>query len=170
MTKQRRSVRPVRPDRANPEPRPPKPLQVHETGILVLPPSMTVGELAQILRVNPADIINPLIRSGVFATMNQGIDRETAALIATELGFNVAEPEPEEVEEAPTEAPRLRLRQPSRSSSKSRRPQRLRRAHRSLPSWGTWTTGRRASSTRYEKRPWPRGNAAESRSTSARVW
>ena len=66
---------------------------------------MTVGELAQILRVNPADIINPLIRSGVFATMNQGIDRETAALIATELGFNVAEPEPEEVEEAPTEAP-----------------------------------------------------------------
>jgi translation initiation factor IF-2 len=105
MTKQRRSVRPVRPDRANPEPRPPKPLQVHETGILVLPPSMTVGELAQILRVNPADIINPLIRSGVFATMNQGIDRETAALIATELGFNVAEPEPEEVEETPAEAP-----------------------------------------------------------------
>ncbi len=105
MTKQRRSVRPVQPDRANPEPRPPKPLQVHETGALVLPPSMTVGELAQILRVNPADIINPLIRSGVFATMNQGIDRETAALIATELGFNVAEPEPEEVEEAPTEAP-----------------------------------------------------------------
>lgn len=105
MTKQRRSVRPVRPDRANPEPRPPKPLQVHETGVLVLPASMTVGELAQILRVNPADIINPLIRSGVFATMNQGIDRETAALIATELGFNVAEPEPEVVEEAPTEAP-----------------------------------------------------------------
>jgi len=66
---------------------------------------MTVGELAQSLRVNPADIINPLIRSGVFATMNQGIDRETAALIATELGFNVAEPEPEVVEEEPTEAP-----------------------------------------------------------------
>jgi len=66
---------------------------------------MTVGELAQTLQVNPADIINPLIRSGVFATMNQGIDRETAALIATELGFNVAEPEPEVVEEEPTEAP-----------------------------------------------------------------
>ncbi|MFM8629724.1 MAG: translation initiation factor IF-2 [Candidatus Limnocylindrus sp.] len=105
MTKQRRSVRPARPDRANPEPRPQTPQQVHETGVLVLPPSMTVGELAQTLRVNPADIINPLIRSGVFATMNQGIDRETAALIATELGFNVAEPEPEVVEEEPTEAP-----------------------------------------------------------------
>ncbi|MFM7504585.1 MAG: translation initiation factor IF-2 [Candidatus Limnocylindrus sp.] len=105
MTKQRRSVRTARPDRTNPEPRPQKPQQVHETGVLVLPPSMTVGELAQTLRVNPADIINPLIRSGVFATMNQGIDRETAALIATELGFNVAEPEPEVVEEEPTEAP-----------------------------------------------------------------
>ncbi|MFM8403234.1 MAG: translation initiation factor IF-2 [Candidatus Limnocylindrus sp.] len=105
MTKQRRSVRPARPDRANPEPRPQKPQQVHESGVLVLPPSMTVGELAQTLRVNPADIINPLIRSGVFATMNQGIDRETAALIATELEFNVAEPEPEVVEEEPTEAP-----------------------------------------------------------------
>ena len=103
MTKQRKSVRPVRPDRADPAPRPPKPLQVHETGVLVLPPSMTVGELAQILRVNPADIINPLIRSGVFATMNQGIDRETASLIATELGFTVAEPEPEEAEAAPEE-------------------------------------------------------------------
>ena len=103
MTKQRKSVRPVRPDRADPAPRPPKPLQVHETGVLVLPPSMTVGELAQILKVNPADIINPLIRSGVFATMNQGIDRETASLIATELGFTVAEPEPEEAEAAPEE-------------------------------------------------------------------
>jgi len=105
MTKQRKSVRPVRPDRADPAPRPPKPLQVHETGVLVLPPSMTVGELAQILKVNPADIINPLIRSGVFATMNQGIDRETASLIATELGFTVAEPEPEEAEAAPEEVP-----------------------------------------------------------------
>ena len=105
MTKQRRSVRPARPDGANPDPRPLKPPQPQESGALELPPSMTVGELAQILRVNPADIINPLIRSGVFATMNQGIDRETAALIATELGFNVVEPEPEVVEEAPTEVP-----------------------------------------------------------------
>ncbi len=105
MTKQRKSTRPVRPERANLEPRPQKPLQIQETGVLVLPPSMTVGELAQTLRVNPADIINPLIRSGVFATMNQGIDRETASLIATELGFNVAEPEPEEVEEVPAEVP-----------------------------------------------------------------
>jgi translation initiation factor IF-2 len=77
---------------------------VHD-GILELPASIAVGDLATLLKVNPADIINPLIRSGVFATMNQGIDRETASLIATELGFTVKEPEPEEDEATPEATP-----------------------------------------------------------------
>jgi len=77
---------------------------VHD-GILELPASIVVGDLATLLKVNPADIINPLIRSGVFATMNQGIDRETASLIATELGFTVKEPEPDEDEAAPEATP-----------------------------------------------------------------
>jgi translation initiation factor IF-2 len=37
--------------------------------------------------------------------MNQGIDRETASLIATELGFTVKEPEPEEDEATPEAVP-----------------------------------------------------------------
>jgi translation initiation factor IF-2 len=37
--------------------------------------------------------------------MNQGIDRETASLIATELGFTVKEPEPDEDEVAPEATP-----------------------------------------------------------------
>jgi translation initiation factor IF-2 len=78
--------------------------QVHD-GILELPASIVVGDLATLLKVNPADIINPLIRSGVFATMNQGIDRETASLIATELGFTVKEPEPDEDEATPEATP-----------------------------------------------------------------
>jgi translation initiation factor IF-2 len=77
---------------------------VHD-GILELPASIAVGDLATLLKVNPADIINPLIRSGIFATMNQGIDRETASLIATELGFTVKEPEPEEDEATPEAVP-----------------------------------------------------------------
>ena len=106
MTKQRKSNRPVRPERGAPEPRAPRPITPQDPSqVLVLPSSITVGALAQLLRVNPADIINPLIRSGVFATMNQGVDRETASLIATELGFNVAEPEPETAEAEPSEAP-----------------------------------------------------------------
>lgn len=104
MTKQRKSIRPPRPDRLPPEPATQRTAQVHD-GVLELPASIAVGDLASLLKVNPADIINPLIRSGVFATMNQGIDRETAALIATELGFTVAEPEPDEPTAAPEVAP-----------------------------------------------------------------
>ena len=104
MTKQRKSIRPPRPDRLPPEPKPVRAAQVHD-GILELPASIAVGDLATLLKVNPADVINPLIRSGVFATMNQGIDRETASLIATELGFTVKEPEPEEDEATPEAVP-----------------------------------------------------------------
>ena len=43
--------------------------------------------------VNPADIIRELIKSGIFATINQLIDRDTASLVAGELGYEVAETE-----------------------------------------------------------------------------
>ena len=56
-----------------------------------LPSSITVKDLADLLAVNPADIIRELIKSGIFANINQGIDRETAALVAEELGYEVAE-------------------------------------------------------------------------------
>ena len=46
------------------------------------------------LGVNPADVIRELIKSGIFANINQGIDRETASLVAEELGYEVAETVP----------------------------------------------------------------------------
>ena len=39
------------------------------------------------------DIIRELIKSGIFATINQLIDRDTASLVAEELGYEVAEPD-----------------------------------------------------------------------------
>src|SRR5450759_5025504 len=57
-----------------------------------LPSSVTVKDLADLLGVNPADVIRELIKSGIFANINQGIDRETAALVAEELGYEVAVP------------------------------------------------------------------------------
>ena len=63
-----------------------------ERGAVVLAPTITVKELAELLDVNPADVIRELIKSGIFATINQLIDRDTASLVATELGFEVAEP------------------------------------------------------------------------------
>ncbi|HSW41476.1 MAG TPA: translation initiation factor IF-2 [Patescibacteria group bacterium] len=60
---------------------------------VALPPTITVKELAELLDVNPADVIRELIKSGIFATINQLIDRDTASLVATELGYEVAEAE-----------------------------------------------------------------------------
>ena len=63
-----------------------------ERGAIELPSTITVKELADLLAVNPADIIRELIKSGIFATINQLIDRETASLVASELGYEIAEP------------------------------------------------------------------------------
>ncbi|HEY8438017.1 MAG TPA: translation initiation factor IF-2 [Candidatus Limnocylindrales bacterium] len=62
-----------------------------ERGAIELPPTITVKELAELLAVNPADVIRELIKSGIFATINQLIDRDTASLVAGELGYEVAE-------------------------------------------------------------------------------
>jgi translation initiation factor IF-2 len=71
-----------------------------ERSAVTLPPTITVKELAELLEVNPADVIRELIKSGIFATINQLIDRDTAALVATELGYEVAELEAPVVEAA----------------------------------------------------------------------
>src|SRR5689334_17758803 len=62
-----------------------------ERGAIELPSTITVKELAELLAVNPADVIRELIKSGIFATINQLIDRDTASLVASELGYEVSE-------------------------------------------------------------------------------
>jgi len=62
-----------------------------ERGAIDLPTTITVKELAELLTVNPADVIRELIKSGIFASINQLIDRDTASLVAGELGYEVAE-------------------------------------------------------------------------------
>ncbi len=60
-------------------------------GAIDIPSSITVKELAELLGVNAADIIRELIKSGIFANINQPLDRDTASLVTSELGFEVAE-------------------------------------------------------------------------------
>jgi len=60
-------------------------------GPVEIPATITVKDLAELLTVNPADVIRELIKSGIFATINQLIDRETATLVAGELGYEVSE-------------------------------------------------------------------------------
>jgi translation initiation factor IF-2 len=74
-------------------------------GPIDIPNSVTVKELAELLRVNPADIIRELIKSGIFASINQPLDRDTASLVTGELGFEVAEARAPEAVESNGDAP-----------------------------------------------------------------
>jgi translation initiation factor IF-2 len=74
-------------------------------GAVEIPESITVKELAELIGINSADVIRELIRSGIFATINQAIDRDTAALVTEELGYQVAEGGPAEKADDEAEAP-----------------------------------------------------------------
>ena len=76
-----------------------------ERGAVEIPASLTVKELAELLGVNVADVIRELIKSGIFATINQLVDRDTASLVAGELGYEIAEATAAEPAEANGEAP-----------------------------------------------------------------
>ena len=54
---------------------------------LELPKTLTVKQLAYHMHSDPIEVIKELIRGGVMANINQVIDFDTAASVATELGF-----------------------------------------------------------------------------------
>jgi translation initiation factor IF-2 len=66
-------------------------MPVRPAGPFELPSSISVTDLSDLLGVSHADIIKELIRNGIFATINQSIDFDTAALVAGELGFETVE-------------------------------------------------------------------------------
>ncbi|HEY5521175.1 MAG TPA: translation initiation factor IF-2 [Candidatus Limnocylindrales bacterium] len=83
-------------------------LEPASRGAIDIPSSITVKELAELLGVNAADVIRELIKSGIFANINQPLDRDTASLVTSELGFEVAEaqkPEPGTAESKNGDAP-----------------------------------------------------------------
>jgi len=54
-----------------------------------LPPSMTVKQLADILKVEPVTVIKRLMRKGIMAGINETIDFDAAAMVAVDLGHKV---------------------------------------------------------------------------------
>ena len=91
-------------------------------GAVEIPDSITVKELAELIGINSADVIRELIRSGIFATINQTIDRDTAALVTEELGFQVAEARPAEARGEVERRGRGRARHQGRPSSRRTTP------------------------------------------------
>ena len=67
-----------------------------------IPTSITVRDLAKSLSVSPIQVIKILMSNGVMASINQTVDYDTAAIVATELGFDTSLELPEEVKEVET--------------------------------------------------------------------
>jgi len=66
--------------------------------------SIPVGELAKRLSIKSSEIIKKLMQNGIMATINQTVDRETAALIATEYHYEVESIRQEESQFLPAQS------------------------------------------------------------------
>jgi translation initiation factor IF-2 len=69
---------------------------------------ITVRDLAQIMQTSPIDVIKALMSNGVMASINQPIDFDTAAIVASEMGFEAVPESPEIVEQDFGEIPEWR--------------------------------------------------------------
>lgn len=62
-----------------------------QAGTVELPSVVSVADLASLLGLPVTQIIKTLFTNGTVATINQALDYDTAAVIATDLGFEVRE-------------------------------------------------------------------------------
>ncbi|HAE85357.1 MAG TPA: translation initiation factor IF-2 [Anaerolineaceae bacterium] len=69
---------------------------------ITLPYSLSVRELANELDTSAVQVIKILMSNGVMASINQQIDFDTAAVVATELGYTPQVQQEEEVQEEET--------------------------------------------------------------------
>ncbi len=70
-----------------------------------LPSTITVRDLSKLINASPIEIIKSLMANGVMANINQQIDFDTAAVVASEMGYEATLETPAEVEEDKGEIP-----------------------------------------------------------------
>jgi len=58
-----------------------------KTNLIEIPHSIGVRQLAELLQVSAVEIIKQLMRNGIFANINQVVDYEAAAAVATAFGY-----------------------------------------------------------------------------------
>ncbi|MDX1737591.1 MAG: translation initiation factor IF-2, partial [Alphaproteobacteria bacterium] len=66
---------------------------------VVVPESLTVGELANRMAERVGDVIKALMKMGVMATQNQSIDQDTAELVIEEFGHRISRVSEADVED-----------------------------------------------------------------------
>jgi translation initiation factor IF-2 len=74
-----------------------------ETRSIEIPRVITVKELADLMRVSPVEVIKELMKNGVMASINQTVDFDTAAIVATDMGFDAVEQRAVEQGEVPAD-------------------------------------------------------------------
>lgn len=80
----------------------------HNSKRIEVSSSITVRELAQIMQTSPIDVIKALMSNGVMASINQPIDFDTAAIVASEMGFEAVPESPKVIEQDLGEIPQWR--------------------------------------------------------------
>jgi translation initiation factor IF-2 len=63
------------------------------TGPISIPPQIVVKDLAELLQATPNEVIRGLIKHSIFASINQVVDYDKAALVAEDLGFEPGQSE-----------------------------------------------------------------------------
>lgn len=73
---------------------------------IILPSTITVRELAKSINASPIEVIKTLMTNGVMANINQQIDFDTAAIVASEMGYEATlETQEKEIKEDIGEIP-----------------------------------------------------------------
>jgi len=70
-----------------------------EPRTLEIPRVLSVKELGDLMSVSPVEVIKELMKNGVMASINQVIDFDTAAIVATDMGFEAIEAQTAEAAE-----------------------------------------------------------------------
>ena len=70
---------------------------------VTIPNKLSVRELADLLQVPVTRLIMEFMKNGILATQNENVDHDTAALVAQDLGYAIAETQVETKEEEPTQ-------------------------------------------------------------------
>src|SRR3990167_3657853 len=71
-----------------------------ETHDVNIPESITVGELAQKMKIKAAEVIKVMMKMGALVTINQVIDQDTAVLVVEEMGHRATAVKENAFEEA----------------------------------------------------------------------
>ena len=64
-----------------------------------IPRVLSVKDLGDLMHVSPVEVIKELMKNGVMASINQVIDFDTAAIVATDMGFEAVETHAQEQRE-----------------------------------------------------------------------